>query len=242
MNPALSFKNVFFSYDKEPLLTDLNFTISEGEFVGIIGPNGGGKTTLLKLMMGFLKPSSGQISIDGMPPKEAVLKLAYVPQNLHFDKDFPISALELVLTGLLYRLKWWGGFGQEDKAKALESLDRVGLSNYKNAAFGTLSGGQAQRVLIARALVSNPKILLLDEPTASVDAQAESEIYQILEELRSKMTIIMVTHDLKAVIERVQKVLCVQGDVSILNPHEVCQHYAIGLYHSPLITIPPKNL
>lgn len=238
---ALEFKNVSFSYDNEPLLDQVSFQIQPREFVGIIGPNGGGKTTLLKLAMGFLKPAAGQITVFGVSPREALLKMAYVPQNLHFDREFPISVAELVLSGLLYKLTWWGGFRKEDKEKADQALEKVGLLDFKNASFGNLSGGQAQRALIARALVSQPEILILDEPTASVDLQAENEIYQLLEELKSQMTILMVTHNLKAVIERVQKVLCVQGKVLKLEPHEVCQHYAIGLYHSPLINIPAHS-
>lgn len=235
--PVISLENVNFSYQNTPVLKNVSFAIEQGEFVGVIGPNGGGKTTLLKLLMGFLKPSSGKIEIFNKPPQSALQQMAYVPQTARFDKQFPISVLELVLEGRLSRLPWYGRFSQEDKKAAIESLEKVGMGRFKNAPFGTLSGGQAQRALIARALVSNPQILLLDEPTASVDSQAESWIYDILKELSGKITIVMVTHNLKTAIELVGRVVCVQSSVFILKPQEVCEHFAFGLYHPPLIDI-----
>ena len=122
-----------------------------------------------------------------------------------------------------------------DREAARQALHQVGLSEFESVAFGSLSGGQAQRVLMARALVSMPRLLLLDEPTSSIDMQAQQEIYQILEQLRGQMTILMVTHDLQAVIRRVDRVLCVQGQVMPLAPQEVCEHFAFGLYHPPLV-------
>ena len=235
MNSVVNFENVSFAYTAEdPIFNSINFTVASGEFIGIIGPNGGGKTTLLKLLMGFLKPNTGRIHVFGKSPGLALANLAYVPQALHFDREFPISVLELVLSGRLSRLPWYGIYTQADRKAALDALEKVGLLDMKAQPFGELSGGQAQRALIARALVSEPKLLLLDEPTASVDTQAQGEIYKILKELQGKMTILMVTHDLKAAIELVQRVLCVQGGVLSLLPQEVCEHFALGLYHAPL--------
>jgi zinc transport system ATP-binding protein len=233
--PVIHLEHLSFSYPTTPVLKEVSFQINEGEFIGIIGPNGGGKTTLLKLIMGFLKPSSGKIEIFGKPPQSSRNVLAYVPQTLRFDRQFPISVMELVLSGRLSHLPWYGMFSQADKMAALEALEKVGLTEFQNKAFGTLSGGQAQRALIARALVSNPQLLLLDEPTASVDTQAEADIYNLLSQLRGNMTILMVTHDLRTAIDHVERVLCVQGSVISLKPQEVCEHFAIGLYHPPLI-------
>lgn len=235
MNPVVSFEKIFFAYQETYVLQDISFTIQEGEFIGIIGPNGGGKTTLLKLIMGFLKPTAGKIEIFGQPPCFSLNNLSYVPQAMHYDRQFPISVIELVLAGKLSKLPWYGIYSPADRRAAIEALERVGMVDYKNRAFGSLSGGQAQRVLIARALVSEPKLLLLDEPTASVDAQAEADIYGILKSLKGKMTILMVTHNLKMVIDQVERVLCVQGNCLTLNPQEVCEHFALGLYHSPLL-------
>lgn len=223
----IHFEHVFFGYGEDLVLRDVNFKVHAGEFIGIIGPNGGGKTTLLKLILGFLKPKRGLKQIN-------TSEVAYVPQGLRFDRQFPISVMELVLSGRLAHLPWYGVYSKADRQAALEALEKVGLISHRNAAFGTLSGGQAQRALIARALVSNPSLLLLDEPTASVDTQAEADIYRILQSLRGQMTILMVTHNLNVAIELVDRVLCVQGGVLSLMPQEVCEHFALGLYHAPL--------
>lgn len=236
-NIALSFKDVSFAYQENSVLKNVSFFVKEGEFIGIIGPNGGGKTTLLKLIMGFLRPVDGQIEIFNKSPKSAQNYISYVPQTVRFDRQFPISVMELVLLGRLSKLPWYGRYSKEDKEKALEALEKVNLIHLKNYAFGNLSGGQAQRALIARALVSEPKLLLLDEPTASVDAQSEADIYAILEKLKGKMTMMMVTHDLATVVNQVDQVVLVQQNAITMNPQEVCEHFAVGLYHAPLIKL-----
>lgn len=237
MEPAISVKNLSFSYQDMSVLKDISFEIQQGQFIGMIGPNGGGKTTLLKLLMGFLKTPIGTIQLFGQYPIPARQHIAYVPQSLRFDKQFPISLIELVLEGRLSHLPWYGCFSQNDKRIALDSLDRVGLADLQHRPFGSLSGGQAQRALIARALASEPRLLLLDEPTASVDAQAEADIYGILKKLQGDMTILMVTHNLQAAIELVESVICVQHTAFTLDPRQVCEHYALGLYHTPLIKL-----
>lgn len=241
---VIAAEHLFFSYHQMPVLQDATFKVYEGEFVGVIGPNGGGKTTLLKLIMGFLSPDSGKIEVFGQPAGSQPLgsiPLAYVPQAMRFDRDFPISVEEVVLSGLLSHLPWYGAFHKRDKEAVALALDEVGLSEYSRSAFGTLSGGQAQRVLIARALVSRPRLLLLDEPTASVDSKAEADIYAILKRLKGQMTILMVTHDLKAAIDQVERILCVQKTLFSLEPNEVCDHFAVGLYHPPLIQTLQNN-
>lgn len=237
MAAAVSIDTLDFSYQDSLVLKNISFTIDEGKFIGIIGPNGGGKTTLLKLILGFLTPNKGKISIFGEDPIAARRYMAYVPQSLRFDKQFPISVGELVLEGRLSRLPWYGIFSKEDKQAAMHALEKVGLAHLYDRPFGSLSGGQAQRALIARALASNPRLLLLDEPTASVDAQAEAEIYAILKQLQGEITILMVTHNLQAAIELVDQVICVQQTSQTLDPKQVCEHYALGLYHSPLLNL-----
>ncbi len=237
---VVNFEHVSFAYQDAFVLKDVSFEVKNGEFIGIIGPNGGGKTTLLKLMMGFLKPNAGKIKIFGKCPQNSLELIAYVPQTVRFDRQFPISVMELVLSGRLSKLAWHGQYSKIDKEKALHALEKVGLVDLQYNAFGTLSGGQAQRVLIARALVSEPKLLLLDEPTASVDVQAEEDIYRILESLKGQMTMMMVTHDLGTVVSKVDRVILIQGNALTLNPEEVCEHFAIGLYHAPLIKIQGK--
>lgn len=235
MSTIIDCENLSFAYEGNPILKNISFKIKEGEFVGIIGPNGGGKTTLLKLVVGFLKPTTGSLKLFGTPPQQAIHEIGYVPQAMRFDRQFPISVFELALSGRLSRLPWYGVYSEEDYRITRETLELLGLTSFQHAAFGTLSGGQAQRALIARALVSQPKLLLLDEPTANVDAQAETEIYALLKKLQGKMTILMVTHDLSAAIDQVERVLCVQHTLINLQPQEVCEHFALGLYHKPLL-------
>ncbi len=224
-----------FSYPNTPILSQASFKVDPLEFVGIIGPNGGGKTTLLKLLLGFLKPTSGSIEIDGKNPKESYPKIGYVPQTLGIDKQFPITVIEVVLSGCLSTLSSFGFYHAEQKKQAHDALCQVGLENLADKPIGQLSGGQMQRVLIARALVTKPTLLLLDEPTASIDPQGEKEIFSLLKSLRKSITILMVTHDLNAAIQEVDRLLLVQGTVTPLTLKEVCEHFAMGLYHAPLL-------
>jgi zinc transport system ATP-binding protein len=224
---SISCDNLFFSYPKTPVLKDVNFSIKKGEFVGLFGPNGGGKTTLLMLLLGFLKPTDGAIVMD-----ECVV--GYVPQRLRFDAKFPISTIEVILMGRLAHLPWYGRYSAKDKALAEKALDEVGLTAFRNAPFGSLSGGQAQRVLLARALVSKPDILFLDEPTSCVDKESEQKIYALLKALRPEITILMVTHHLDAAIGHVDRLLCVHSSVQPFTVQQVCSHFAMGLYHPSL--------
>ena len=233
---TIEVKDLSFSRDKTNILEHINLTVEQGEFIGIFGPNGGGKTTFLKLLLGLLKPQRGSIKIFGEHPESVRSRMGYVPQAKLFDLQFPISVLEVVLMGLLSE----GPYTKISKEKARSALEKVKLSDKENRPFGTLSGGQAQRVLIARALVGEPEILLLDEPTVSIDAEAEKNIYELLEELKGNITILMVTHDLQPIIAKAERLLCIQKKLSIYLPKEVCEHFAMGLYHPPLIQ-PVKN-
>ena len=216
----LELEDVQFSYDVTTVLQNVTLAIQEGEYIGIIGPNGGGKTTLLRLILGFLKPTSGFIKLE----TDAI---GYVPQHRGFDRQFPLSVLELVGLGNIHEKDW--------KEKALKALERVNLSEYKNRPFSSLSGGQLQRALIARALIANPKLLLLDEPTANLDTDAQEDIHALLRGLKGDMTILMVSHDLQTIVSEVDRILCVQGRVSSSLPQEICEHFTLGLYHKPLL-------
>jgi zinc transport system ATP-binding protein len=232
---TINVEKVSFSYDGiNPILDNVTVRLDEKQFVAVVGPNGGGKTTFLKLLMGLLEPQKGRVRLFGKEPQEVRQKIGYVPQVLRFDKHFPISVEELVLQGLLSRLSWWGRFTEADKKRAHEALDHVGLLAYKDRPFGSLSGGQAQRALIARALVSEPDLLLLDEPTASVDSQAEKEIFQLLARFAKNKTVLMVTHDLNAIAPQVDLVLFINRQINSLPPEEVCGHFAMGVYHPPV--------
>jgi zinc transport system ATP-binding protein len=233
-------ENLTFAYKSgEPVIIDANFSIEEREFVAVIGPNGGGKTTLLKLLLGFLKPQKGEIKLE---KKKDGASIAYVPQTLFADRAFPITVSELVLTGRLSCLPWWGFYSKADRKKAEEAIEICGLGSIRDATFGQLSGGQTQRALIARAIVSDPDILLLDEPLAHLDSQSEEDLLKLILELKGRRTIMMVTHDIRAIITNVHKVLCVVGRVDLFEPEKLCEHFALGLYHYPLIATAEDHL
>ena len=220
----LEIKHLFFSYDNASILEDISLSVEKGEFIGIFGPNGGGKTTLLKLILGFFKQDKGTICLS-------TDKIGYVPQIQRFDKQFPLSLLDLVLMGRLKASSFFDRPSSQDLKLAKEALERVNLLHKENAPFGTLSGGETQRALIARALVSSPKLLILDEPTASIDPKAEELIYSILMELKKEVTILMVTHDLPGIVNRADRLFCIQKHLKTYLPKELCGHFALGLYH-----------
>lgn len=231
-----------FDFAGQPALKRVCFKVERGEFLGIIGPNGGGKTTLLRLLMGFLKPKKGTLLIDGKSPEKARAQIGYVPQSHRTDREFPITLLELVLLGAVSQTDFLGRYPKEIKEKALGLIEQLGLMAHKDRSFGALSGGLAQRALLARALLTDPDLLLLDEPTASIDAPSTEIFFRLLEQMKGKKTILLVTHDLHTTLERVDRILCVQGQVQSYEPKEVCEHFALGLYHTPLLGLPRSHL
>lgn len=236
MIEAIRVHNASFKYNESPILDQVSFVVRPGEFIHIMGPNGGGKSTLLKLLMGFIEPNTGSVKIFGKSPEKARTQIAYVPQIFPFDRLFPISVFEVVLSSRLSKLPWHGRYRQEDKNIAIEALKEVDLIDYKDQPIGSLSGGQLQRVLIARALATKPQILLLDEPTSCIDFSAQLEVESILNKLKNKITILMVTHDLEHIGKNADRVLCVHGKLYELKPQEVCQHFSMGLYQKPTET------
>ncbi len=231
---ALSIENLNFYYDDTAALVNVNVEIAKGDFVAIFGPNGGGKTTLLKLILGLLRAKQGKIRLFGMPPEEARHLIGYVPQSIRFDRAFPISVQEVVMMGALRKLNWLGRYPAEVINRTHAVLEKVGLSHKARSPFGTLSGGEAQRALIARAIVDNPSLLILDEPTANIDPKGQQSIHELLLELNKTMTILMVTHDLQTIVDKAGRLLCVQRSVTSLKAKELCEHFALGLYHTPL--------
>lgn len=200
--------DVWVRFNGETVLEGISFTIEENDFLGIIGPNGGGKTTLLKLMLGLVRPSRGTITVFGKPPVKGRSRIGYVPQHNLFDRQFPISVWDVVLMGRAGKVGLLRRFGQADKLRAEEALRTVGMWEHRGRQIGKLSGGEQQRVFIARALVSDPELLLLDEPTASVDPAHQTEFYEILHRLRQRMAIVLVSHDISAVSVHVDKIAC----------------------------------
>ena len=212
--------NLNFSYDKQVVLEDINLDYSNDEFLAIIGPNGGGKSTLLKLILGLLKPQSGEIKLFGKEPSEVSKFIGYVPQNFLSNQSFPMMVLEVVLMGLIDK-KIFGFYSKDEKALALSALEKVGMSEFANARIGELSGGQRQRVYIARALCANAKVLILDEPTASIDTKGQAEIYEILKGINANgVGVVLVSHDLNIVLNYATKIAYVSKNLHIHKTHE----------------------
>jgi zinc transport system ATP-binding protein len=235
MNQAINVQNLSFAYKLVKVLDNVSFSLEEGSFTGIIGPNGGGKTTLLKLLMGLYKPTSGSIQLFGKSTQNFIGKIGYVPQiNMH-DPAFPITVQEFVMLGCISDYTIKSGYSKKSKKNAVDAIELLGLSPYLDVAFGKLSGGLAQRALIARSLASDPMILFLDEPTANVDIETKETIYNTLNNLKTKKTILMVTHDLNTVVKYVDSVISVEKKITTYLPEKICEHFSLGLYHTPLI-------
>ncbi len=220
-NSIVQIQNVWFAYNGKTVLQDVSLDIQPGDFIAMIGPNGGGKTTLLKLMLGLLKPDQGSIKVLGGPTEKASHHIGYVPQDVHINRSFPITAIDIVLMGQLRPDKRWVLSSAQDRREAIKALERMEIADYANSKIDALSGGQRQRVFIARALVAQPKILLLDEPTASIDARGQAEFYRLLKALNRDITILVVSHDLVAISTHVKSVACVNKRLHYHNQAEI---------------------
>ncbi len=217
------------------VLDALSLTVYEGDYLAVLGPNGGGKTTLLRVILGLEKPSSGNVTIFGEPPGMAPGRIGYVPQRLFFDRDFPISVREVVMMGRLPKRRLMQRYGRLDREMADEAIETVGLTRLKNSRIGTLSGGELQRTLIARALAGEPDLLLLDEPTASVDPDMKTTIYDLLDRLRERHTIVLVTHDTGTVGRSVSRVACLNCTLDWVGPSSSLGTASLeSLYHHPV--------
>jgi len=232
--PAIEMKGVWFAYDRSPILEDITFTLKQGDFLGMIGPNGGGKTTLIKLLLGILKPHRGTIRILGEPPHQARRRVGYVPQNTDFNNTFPISVMDVALMGRLARSRIGKGFNRRDRPVVEEALKKVGMWNKRKEPIGKLSGGQRQRVLIARALVTEPEILFLDEPTAKIDPEFESNIYDFLKELNRHTTIVTITHDVGVISRYIKSVACVNQTLVYHEEPEITHEMLDMAYECPV--------
>ena len=208
-NSVIKICDLHFSYGNPVILEDIQLDIKANEFVGMVGPNGSGKTTLLKIILGLLDPDKGSVEVLGKHPHQTVKEIGYMPQFTAFSRDFPINVEETVLMGRLGNTSSIGFFSKKDKQLAGESMEAVEILDLKKRSIGSLSGGQLQRVLLARALACNPKIMILDEPTANVDMKAEKDIFDLLKKLNEKITIIVVTHDIGFISQYITKVACI---------------------------------
>ncbi len=211
---AITVRDLSFRYDEREILSEVNLSVCHYDSICIVGPNGGGKTTLVKLIIGLLKPDQGEVRIFGRPPAEAKRLVGYVPQYAVYDRQFPISVKEVVCMGRL-GTSFTGRYSSEDWERSLLALREVGLERFADHSFSSLSGGQRQRALIARALASGGEILILDEPTANIDQESESHLFELLAELNQRMTILMVTHDVGFASKFFKRIACVNRRVVI---------------------------
>lgn len=207
MSKILDVLDVTAGYGSEVILKDINFEVLDNDFIGVIGPNGGGKTTLLKLLLGEIKPFQGSVNFYQNNRNETLF--GYLPQVSTVDREFPIKVIDIVLSGLMHRNGLFGGKRKDNRKKALEILAIAGVDHLWNNSVGELSGGQLQRVFLCRALISQPRLLILDEPNTFVDNKFEKELYELLRELNKSMAIIMVSHDVGTITSYVKTIACV---------------------------------
>jgi zinc transport system ATP-binding protein len=232
--PAIELKDVSFYYNSHPILSDVNLHVSEGNFLAIIGPNGSGKTTLLKIILGILHPRQGSVSVFGKNPEKAAGLIGYVSQDTGVNKDFPISVQDVTLMGRLGLPGRDRRYTLEDRETVKRVLEKVGMWEYRSRPIGKLSGGQRQRVLIARALAADPKILLMDEPTASVDAGFQTDLYEFLKELNATITIVVVSHDMSVLSSYIKSVACLNRTLFYHDAAELTDEMIHSAYHCPV--------
>lgn len=234
----LEIRNLTVGYQSSnPILKNINLDVFKNDFLGIIGPNGGGKTTLLKTMLGLIKPSSGAVHYFKENHITDKINIGYLPQMNQIDKKFPISVFDVILSGLTAQKKLFTYYSQEQKRKAKIIAERMGLSSLLNRPIGNLSGGQLQRTLLGRAIVDNPDLLILDEPNSYVDKRFETDFYKILEEINTDTAIILVSHDVGTVISLVKNIACVNEGLHYHTGSDVSTEWLEQTYSSCPIEI-----
>jgi len=229
---AVEINHLSVKFNEQLVLKDINFSIEENDFVAIIGPNGGGKSTLLKVILGILPSDAGEVKVFGKEPKKARDLMGYLPQNLDFDHDFPINVFDIVLTGRYHGL--FKKYSKQDKNAVLKALKDVDLHELKDRQISKLSGGQMQRVFIARAIVREPKLLIMDEPMASIDPEMQHTFYELMSRLKDKMTIVLVSHDVGAVSTHVDKIACLNQELFYHGSVEDSANGLEEIYHCPI--------
>lgn len=230
----LRLENICVSYGSHIALQDINLSVREHDFLGIIGPNGGGKSTLLKVILGLVRPDRGKVTLFGNSPERSRSQIGYVPQYSTYDHSFPVSVRDVVMMGRYSRAGLLRNYSREDRQAVEEALQKVGMLDNADIQIGQLSGGQQQRVLIARALVSGPSLLLLDEPTASVDTTMQTEFYELLGQLKETLTVIMVSHDIGAVSVFVDKIACLNQQLFYHGSREITPEVLEATYKCPV--------
>ncbi|TQD23921.1 metal ABC transporter ATP-binding protein [Methanolobus vulcani] len=234
MENVIDLKDIWVSYDGVRVLESVNLVVKDKDFLAIIGPNGGGKSTLLKVILGLIKPDKGSVSLLGGMPAKTRRYVGYVPQYHSSNLDFPVTVWDVVLMGRLNTKRPLQRYNDDDRNAATEALKTVGMLDLKDRQIGELSGGQKQRVFIARSLVNKPKLLLLDEPSTGIDSRMQKEFYELLNKLKSEIAIVMVTHDLSAVSVYVDKIGCLNRKFHYHDDKEISSHDLEVSYQCPV--------
>ncbi|MCD6181925.1 MAG: ABC transporter ATP-binding protein [Candidatus Cloacimonetes bacterium] len=206
--PVISLEHIYFRYSDQDALKDISLEVFPADYLAVIGPNGGGKTTLLKLILGLITPTKGSISVMGTSPAKGRNHIGYVPQYGNYSRSFPLRVKDVVMSGCIQGKSFFPWHSKEIHKKAEANMNLVKILPLAEKSFSELSGGQKQRTLIARALITDPEIILLDEPTASVDSEVERDVYELLKELNQTKTILLVSHDIGFVSQYVNRVMC----------------------------------
>lgn len=221
-------------YHKIPVLKNVNFSLEDKDFVGIIGPNGGGKTTFLKVILGQIKPWSGEIQYHFKNNNTDFRRsMGYLPQQSSIDRKFPIQVKEVVLSGLMKDKSVFGIFNRKDFKKADEIMEKTGVLHLKNQPVGELSGGQLQRVFLSRAIISSPELLILDEPDSFVDNRFEQELYTILKELNREIAILLVSHDIGTISSYIKTIVCINKEFHY-HPSNEISNEQLKVYNCPI--------
>ncbi len=231
---VLCLEDVWAGYDGKPVLEGINLSVKEQDFVGIIGPNGGGKTTLLKVMLGLIQPSRGRVRVLGQSAARGRRFIGYVPQQVDFDRDFPVNVWDVALMGRLGQRGLLRHYTPKDRRAVARALQQVEMLDVKDQPIGELSTGQRQRVYIARALATEPQILFLDEPTASVDTHITTSIYELLRKLNEHITILLISHDMGVISSHVKTVGCLNRRLFYHESREITPDMLEGAYHCPI--------
>ena len=232
--PVIVLRGVCAEYDGVQVLEQVHLEVQSLDFIGIVGPNGGGKSTLLRILLGLVRPTEGEVRVLGHQVHRVRDRIGYVPQHLELDRDFPIRVRDVVSMGRLGKRALFRSYSKADWDIVERVLAEVGMADHAYRAFGDLSGGQRQRVLIARALAVEPEILLLDEPTASVDPQVTGSIYDLLKRLNERVTILLVTHDMGAVSSCVKTVGCLNRKLHYHGTRELTAELVEAAYQCPI--------
>lgn len=240
--PLIQLSDISAGYDRKTVLDHIDLTVYEQDFLGVIGPNGGGKTTLIKVILGLLSPTSGQIRFFRNRTEVPEISMGYLPQYNAIDKKFPISVYEVVLSGLNRQKSLLHPFSREQHEQVQHVIAQMGLEGLEKRAIGQLSGGQLQRALLGRALVSDPQVVILDEPNTYIDKRFEAKLYSLLEEINRERAIILVSHDIGTVLQNVKSIACVNGNLHYHPDTEVPTEWLEEHFGCPIELVGHGNL